>query len=72
MKELEFSIITLDEFARIYGEMNNRVRHKLDLEVFFTGDHAEFGRITLYRPGPDNKAMLLQHGSVGLEKTGSY
>ncbi len=72
MKELEFSIITLDDFAKIYDSMTNRVRHNLDLEVFFTGDHAELGRITLYQPGVDNNAMLLQHGSVGLEKTGSY
>lgn len=72
MKQLEFSIISLDDFAKIYGEMSNRVRHTLDLEVFFTGDHAEFGKITLYQPGSDNNAMLLRHGSMGLEKTGSY
>ncbi|MBL6985638.1 MAG: hypothetical protein ISR72_01130 [Methylobacter sp.] len=72
MKKLEFSTISLDDYAKIYNEMTNQVRHELDLEIFFTGDHPEFGRITLYQPGSVKKAMLLQHGTVGLEKTGSY
>ena len=70
MKKLEFLIITLEDFAKIYDEMTNRVRHNLDLEIFYTGDHAELGKITLYQPRSNNSAMLLQHGSAKLEKTG--
>lgn len=70
MKNLEFSTISADDFYKIYDQMTDRVRHDLDLETFFTGNHIHYGRITLYQPKSDNKAILLQHGSISLAKTG--
>jgi hypothetical protein len=61
MKELKFSEISLDDFAKIYTEMTRLVRKDLAGEIFFSGSHAEFGEITLYQPKGSNKAIMLRH-----------
>lgn len=61
MKTLKFSEISSADFTRIYGEMTNLVRKDLEGETFFSGSHAEFGEITIYQPGHNNKAVMLLH-----------
>jgi hypothetical protein len=61
MKELKFSEISLDDFSKIYQEMNNLVRKDLEGETFFSGSHTVYGEITLYQPKGSKKAIMLQH-----------
>jgi len=61
MKELKFSEINLDDFSKIYEEMTNLVRKDVAGEIFFSGSHAVYGEITLYRSKDSNKAIMLQH-----------
>ncbi len=61
MKQLKFSEISFDDYAKIYGEITNLVRKDLEGETFFSGNHAKFGEITLYKPKSSNKAIMLHH-----------
>ncbi|MGZ5052905.1 MAG: hypothetical protein ACXWF8_14245 [Methylobacter sp.] len=61
MKELKFSEISLDDFAKIYAEMHDLVRKDLEGETFYSGKHSVFGEITLYQPQNGSKAIMLQH-----------
>lgn len=64
MKQLKFSEISVADYNRIYEEMTNLVRKDLGGELFFSGSHAEFGEITLYRPKNSNKAIMLNHDKI--------